>query len=203
MIGDRSTFPLPGMARALSQSYLFRCTEQAEAAAALCARGSWLSAMTVARSLLETIAAYRHQALKLADVVQTGDLQAIDGVLQAATFPTRHPELLARADDLAVQATNILTQIDALRAHRPSVRQDYDFLSEFAHPNALGNFLFFGKHTEAGDTVLFRPDGWIADESVKWVGAACYTLHAALEAADLMEGLAQNIFNRRPVRPTD
>jgi len=192
-IQNEARFRPPGMARALSQSYLYRCVEQAEAAASLCGQHSWLSAMTIARALLETIAAYRHQAHKLAGVVRTGDIQAIHDILHSASFATRLDGLRTIANDPAVQATNILTQVDALRDHRPSAREEYDFLSEFAHPNALGNFLFFGRHDRERDVVQFRPDGWIPDEALKWVGAAVFTIHAAIIAADEIEALAQEL----------
>ena len=154
-IQDATRFRPTGLARAISKCYLYRCFEQAESAASLCAQYLWLSAMTIARTLLDTIAAYRHQASKVAGVVRTGDVQAIHDT--PASFTTRLDDLRSIANDPAVLATNILTQVDGLREHRPSVRAEYDYLSEFAHPNALGNFLFFGRRNQEQDVVEFRP----------------------------------------------
>jgi hypothetical protein len=182
------------MARALSQSHLHRCVEQTDAAAILCNQHKWLSAITIARGLLETIATYHHLARKIESVVRTGDALAIYDALIAAGFATRDAELIDRAGTDDVQATNILTQIDALTSHRASVRQDYDMLSEHVHPNALGVLLFFGREDTVRNMIEFRTEGWNPDDAFKWVGAAVYTLHAALDAAEKMETAAQEIF---------
>jgi hypothetical protein len=183
----------PSVVQVLSQSHLHRCLEQTEAAALLCNNHRWLSAITIARGLMETIAAYYHLAQKIENVVRGGSIEAIYDALIAAGFATRDRDLIAHAATDAVRATNILTQIDALTAHRESARRDYDILSEHAHPNALGVLLFFSRQDTSQNVVSFRTEGWTADEAFKWTGAAIFVLHAALDAERKLETAAEVI----------
>jgi hypothetical protein len=80
-----------------------------------------------------------------------------------------------------------------LKEFRASVRDDYDYLSEYAHPNALGTFLFFGSHNSAVDIVKFQADGFEPNDWFKLVGAACSTLAAASKASYEVEQLANRI----------
>ena len=187
-------FRPPGMARALSQSYVWRCVELAEATAALCNLGHWLSAIANARTILETIAAYDHLAGKLGSIVDEGNVEAIHDFLHAACFQTRIPKFIEESGDNVVKATNVLTQIDALaKKSEGSIREDYDHLCDFAHPNSLGTFLFFGKHNDETDVVAFCGKGWIPAEAFRWVGCMFSNLDVALSAAEEIEGLAQRI----------
>jgi hypothetical protein len=181
------------MARALSQSHLHRCVEQAEAAAILCNEHCWLSAIVVARSLLETIAAYHHLARKIANLVRAGNIRATNDALLTASFATRDPELINQAGSDDVRATSILTQIDALASHHAGVRQDYDLLSEHAHPNAFGVFLFFSQESISRTNLEFRTEGWIAGKAFIMIGASISALHAALDASQTMEAAAQEL----------
>jgi hypothetical protein len=183
----------PGMARALSQTFVRRCVELAEASADLCHSGKWLAAIIMARALIETVAAYDHFVKGLRREVNGGDLQRIHDFIHARSFAARDDHLLKLVDDPAVKATNILTQIEALKEFRASVRDDYDYLSEYAHPNALGTFLFFGSHNSAVDIVKFQADGFEPNDWFKLVGAACSTLAAASKASYEVEQLANRI----------
>ena len=79
--------------------------------------------------------------------MESKDLTKIKALIRDRAFATRL-ERLVEADTDSVKATNILTQVNALDRLVDDIRADYDHLSEYAHPNSLGTFLFFGEMEE-------------------------------------------------------
>ena len=99
--------------------------------------GAGLVALTMVRSLFETVANFIDFENKLQVLLSKGDLQEIHDFVKERTFATRREELIEMTGSREVQATNILTQIDKLKSLRPSARDDYDYLCEYTHPKSL------------------------------------------------------------------
>lgn len=197
-------FRVPGMARALSQRHIWRCVELAESSASLCHLGHWLSAMSNARMLIETIAAFSHITKALEPIVESGDVQEIHDFLHVKTFPTKLKSFIEAAGDDAVKATSVLNQIDTWdKWDSRSIREDYDYLCEYVHPNGSGTFLFFGEQDLSNGSVLFKKEGWIVNEAFGWVGNICSRLDVALNANEKMEALAIQISGLEPTEAKD
>lgn len=166
----------------------------AEGSAILCQQSHWLSAITVARSLLETIAAYNEVVRKLRNLIRGGDIDDIFEFISAAGFATRLPHLIDVTGEPAVKAPNVLSQIDNLnKTDGNSARNDYDYICEFTHPNSLGTLLFFGRFDKKSGTMHFCSQGWDPESVGIWVAWVCSMLLVTLENDKTIEKLAQQI----------
>ena len=102
--------------------------------------------MIIARSIVETAAAIWAFKSNLEKAVQAEDLQAIDEIANEYTFHSRWKGW----KDPPKEAPSILTLIDKLDRELPDerdpkrIRNHYEFLSEFAHPNWNGTTGLFG-----------------------------------------------------------
>lgn len=123
------------------QSMLYRAVALAKGITESWSAGNGLSAVIVARSLIETIAAFAEIEACIRSLWLARDLVGIDEALKKATFGTRLADWLTEYPDLA--ATNILTSVKKLDRDIPGVSFAYDHLSERAHPNSLGHVQMF------------------------------------------------------------
>lgn len=111
-------------------------------------RGNALAAVILARSIVETAAAVWAFKSSLEKAISAKSLDAIDTIVNEYTFHSRWKKW---DGDLMVPTPNILTLIDKLDAEfladrkAKLIRESYDFLSEFAHPNWPGAAGLFGK----------------------------------------------------------
>jgi hypothetical protein len=137
----------------LQQSLLFRITMLAIGCADAWNSGNLVSSVLSARALLETIALCEETIIQLKASADTGDVDAIDDLASRQLFSTRNDELIA--DQTGYRATNVLTFIDKLDKKLSGVRESYDFLSEWCHPNASGHLLTYGEINKQTGTVRF------------------------------------------------
>lgn len=134
--------------------------------------GNLLTAITMARSLIEIAAIVRHLTDSIEKAIREKDVDALDKAVMSVGFGTRIEDLYE--DELAKEeykAQNILTTIDKMDKKMfqdgiPRLRKTYDFLSEFVHPNSFGilglysdNFakehrIEFGRTTRKKEAVL-------------------------------------------------
>ncbi len=180
-------FRLVGMIDAYRQACLYRCLHLTEASAALLRVDHGLAAMIMARSLIETIAAFVWFQRKLEGIVSEGDLQKVYHFVRGVSFATRLEPLIEKAGTVDVKAVNVLTQVDGLETFRIGIRDDYDHLCESTHPNALGTLLLFGRHDQATDVVTLVADDQFPDESFKWTVVAARMLEHFEHAFDAVE----------------
>jgi hypothetical protein len=83
------------------------------------------------------------------------DVPAMSKLPEQFTFTSR---VWADGDHF-VTPRSVLTYIDRLDRTITGIRHHYDVMSEMAHPNALGHFLFFGDMDHATATASFSDDG--------------------------------------------
>lgn len=188
-------FRVPNMMRAQSQSFIIRELELANSIVSLANQQNWLSIVIVCRALIETIASYTHFTKRLASLVESGDVQAIHDFSHSVSFGTRLTHLADQVEDMNVIVTNILTQVDAvLDLNGNGIRENYNHLSEYCHPNTFGTFSFFGQHDNDTDTIIFSRKGHYPNEAFYWVfntfGLLYQTLIFKLTIDDLANEVA-------------
>jgi hypothetical protein len=90
---------------------------------------------------VKTIATTHYVEVNLARYVEKKDFKAMSLLVDGQAYATRNEEWLK--DEAGLKAVNVLKAIDKLDGLIPGIRRHYDFLSEWCHPNYLGQrFLF-------------------------------------------------------------
>jgi hypothetical protein len=187
LMEPESLFRLSNYIRAYCQAHIRRCLSLAESAYVLFFDENGLVSLLCARAIYETVASFCHFEGQLQAIIKKGDLADIFEFTKAKAHATRIPFLLEKHGS-AVQATNILTQIDKLNALRPKAREEYDFLSDVTHPNSMGGYHFFASNPDKDDDVVTFSDGGPDPRAdLQWILAACSLLthfEAALNRID-------------------
>jgi hypothetical protein len=148
-------------AKVLYQCLVRRVLDAADGAVLGWNARNLLTALTMARSLVETTAALHDHSEKLKSAVSRESLDDVDAIIMAGIFASR--TFLGAADEIP-PSTNVLTLIDRLDgwlkqrgASGAVIRTFYDTLSEFAHPNFFGITLVYTDNDYAKGSVSFRP----------------------------------------------
>ena len=184
IIQDQETkFRVPGMIVAYGQSCLHRCLNLINASGRLLKSDDGPSAIILARSAIETVAAFVWFKKKIIQLIDEGDVVKIHDFVHATSFSTKLEHLIEKSGGEA-KATNILTQIDGLKSLRAEARTEYDHLCEITHPNSLGTFLLFAKHDRKADVVEFFTGDQFPDESFKWTVVAAQFARFLEDALD-------------------
>lgn len=187
-------FRVPNMMRAQSQSFIMRELELANSIVSLANQQNWLSIVIVCRALIETIASYTHFTKRLTSLVKSGDVQAIHDFSLSVSFGTRLTHLAEKVDDMSMIITNILTQVDAvLDLNGNGIRDNYNHLSEYCHPNTFGTFGFFGQHDNETDTIKFSRKGHYPNEAFYWVFSTFGLLSQTLIFKQTIDDLANEV----------
>jgi hypothetical protein len=186
-------FRTPGKIVTFGQVSLRRTQHLAIAAADLIQNGRGIAALIVARSVPETVGALVWYESKLQGLIDGADLEAIDKFVSSQAYATRQPHLIERAGTDEVKAVNILTQIDKLARIHKGAREDYDHLSEYVHPNAMGGMMYFSRRENESDTVSFIEEMEHPDEIWTFLLAAIYTMHVIPESLQKLGELADRL----------
>jgi hypothetical protein len=125
--------------------------------------GNVISAVTMARSLIETAALIFDLTEGIKKAVRVRDLPAVDNLVNKRLLGTRDATLLKQG--AGFEAANILSLIDKLdrfdrNLHKAKVgsvgaRKRYDILSEYVHPNFHGVLQLYGELDTANNSVRF------------------------------------------------
>jgi hypothetical protein len=137
----------------LQQSLLYRVTSLACGCADAWNAKNIVCSVLAARALLETVALCEHTTEKLLGRCEARDLDAIDDLANKELFSTRNEEMAS--DGVGFKATNVLTFIDKLDKQIAGVRESYDFLSEWCHPNGSGHLSTYGDINRSTGSVQF------------------------------------------------
>jgi hypothetical protein len=122
----------------LRQLYLRRCHHLMKNIFKSVRHNDGLAACFHARALLETIACFADLSLKVQNCYQ--DLPKTQALIKKNLLAGRYEELF----DENYKCINVLTAIDNLTKKRKlkNIRKNYDFLSEYTHPNSFGLHYF-------------------------------------------------------------
>jgi hypothetical protein len=141
----------------LQQSLLYRVCALANGVADAWNTNNVAAALIVGRALMETVAlteSVSNELLRLRDPMDVAAADGIDELCNQQLFSTRDDEKVA--DGHGYMARNILTYIDKFDKKIPSIRETYDFLSEWAHPNGSGHLFTFGEINKQTGWVTFH-----------------------------------------------
>ncbi len=105
-----------------------------------------LSAIIITRSMVETVSLLFCLHERLGKVVETEQVGDIEKFINQMGLGGRFEPL--EIDGEEIEALNVLSAIDKLDKIFKGVRKEYDFLSEYAHPNCHGTLMFFSQLKE-------------------------------------------------------
>ncbi len=103
-------------------------------------------AFLITRAIMESVALLYHLHKKVVSAIDNKDVTELNDWLENATLGSRN-------DDTDRTSPNILTALDRMEKEYPGVREMYDQLSEFCHPN-YGGVLASYSHLNEDKTVL-------------------------------------------------
>lgn len=141
----------------LQQALLYRVCALAIGVANEWNASNIICSVTLARALFETIVVAIHiqdELLRLRERINQDTAGAIDDLCDKHLFATRNQEIVDAG--YGHLATNIITYVDKFDKKIPSVREAYDFLSEFAHPNGSGHLFTYGEINRETGHVAFH-----------------------------------------------
>jgi hypothetical protein len=133
------------------------------------------SAMLLTRAAVETSAALWYATAKLDATLESGTVADLDTYLMRLAMGSKADR------DILPEPVNVLTFVDRVDKDVEGFRQQYDRLSEFAHPNWAGTTLLYSKSDAADCRTEFGSNIRGAD-STKMIGLA--NLNVALMAFD-------------------
>jgi hypothetical protein len=182
-----SGFRLSNHIRAYCQTFVRRSLCLFESAYSLFFTQNGLVSLMCVRAIYETVASFCYFEKELQAKLAAGeDSEAINTFLKYRAHQTRITELL-QAHGKDVQAVSVLTQVQKLKAIRPEVWEEYEFLSDYAHPNGLGAYRYFASDADANDVVTFSDGGQDPCGDLGWIIVGCKMLkhfEAALDRID-------------------
>jgi hypothetical protein len=165
-----SRFQLSNTIRAYNQAHLRRALMFIEAAHHHVSSGSGLVALTAVRCVFETVANFLDFEGELQALLSEGDLKKIHEFMRNRAHATRLENLKKAVGTPDVQAKSILTQINKMtKERRPKAREEYDYLCEYAHPNAFGGMLYFAHDDRSTDFITFSDRGQTPEDDLNWV----------------------------------
>jgi hypothetical protein len=137
----------------LQQALLYRVTTLAEGCAASWRDKHLLSSMLAARALIETVVLANHVGDELQKFTKSNDLDSTEYLLNSQLFSTKNQALVD--EGLAHLAPSIMKFIDKFEKKIPTMREHYEFMSEWCHPNGSGAFFTFGDLNKFTGEVRF------------------------------------------------
>jgi methyl-accepting chemotaxis protein len=138
----------------LQQSLLYRITLLAKGCADAWNAENIVCSVLAARALLETVALAMHISERLEQLMEEKKVAALDDLANEILFSTRNDEVVEGG--FGHRATNVLGFIDKLERKMAGIRESYEFLSEWCHPNASGHLFTYGEmNTTTGHVGFF------------------------------------------------
>jgi hypothetical protein len=153
------------------QGIVYRTIALCEAGKCCWNASNLLGATIMGRAVIETAAISFRFCREVERGVHSKDVAVIDGAVMKLTFAARHRSL----NDIMPEAPNILSSIDQLDRflcddkQTQNVRNVYEFLCEFAHPNWVGTVGLFGQIDKEECTQYFSDEQVIVDRVAAYV----------------------------------
>jgi hypothetical protein len=137
----------------LQQSLLYRVTLLARGCADAWNGDNIVCSMLAARALLETIVLCNFIRDEAERFVAAGDIEAIETLANEQLFSTKDEGVIAGG--FGHKAKSVLTYIDKFEKKIPGIREHYEFISEWCHPNGSGHLFTYGEINKQNGTVRF------------------------------------------------
>jgi hypothetical protein len=170
----------------LRQCLAYRVTDLVEGAMSAWGEWKWLGALVIGRAAIETVALIHSIEDRIRKHLDAKQIQELDEFVTTQIHAAKASDYLL---DEKFLASNIMNAVDRLDKTVPALRQYYDLLSEYAHPNSKGHYLFYGKLDEKRDAVEFSSGMTGARGTVRHVTSACLGIiiaQVSLETIDKM-----------------
>ena len=133
----------------LRESLLQRAIEIAQGALLLYRQGLIVPAFMITRACIENTSML-HMLKTKTTGVNVSNIHGLQEYLEKAVWGSKN-------DDTDVEALNILKSVDKMSKLLPHIRQSYDSLSEFAHPNYAGVVASYGRNIGPNFTAIITP----------------------------------------------
>jgi hypothetical protein len=180
---DQITIPEPGsgfrasnLIRIYLQAHMRRMLQLVEGAFVEFFDGRGVVAIMCARGLYVGLATVTDFEKELIPLIRGGDIETVFQFTKEKAHATRIKHLIETLDDPRVLAKNVITMVGKLKELRENVPDEYDFLSEIAHPNGMGAIQFFANMQNAEDVAYFSDSGPDARADLQWIFVAAYFL---------------------------
>lgn len=109
-----------------------------------------IPAFLVTRALLETVSLLYELHKKVVSAIDRKEVRQLDEWLERATLGRRNV-------DTKITAPNILSALDSMNTEYAGVREMYDQLSEFCHPNFAGVIASYSRLNDTESMLLLGP----------------------------------------------
>ena len=158
VIGAKSKTPLKVIVQ--REALLWRFVEIADGLRACLDVNNTLGALVFARGMIECTAAH-HQLNRTIRSAPGRSAEDIDKDVMRLLMGTRFFSIGDSSENNEVEAVNILTCLKHLDSKFEGVRDDYEYLCEFAHPNWAGTAGLFsiGDNTKDQINLGLYPEG--------------------------------------------
>jgi hypothetical protein len=171
-----SGFRASNLIRVYLQAHMRRMLQLVEAAFVEFFDGRGVAAIMCARGLYEGLATVTDFERELMPLIQGGDVQKIFDFTKEKAHATKLQHLADKVGNPNVLAKNVLTMVGKLKVIRENVPDEYNFLSEIAHPNGIGTVGFFANMHNAEDVAYFSGSGPDVHADLQWIIVAAYFL---------------------------
>lgn len=174
---------IPFKAKLISTGLIYRITDITDTMIGLYHNKKVVSVFILSRCAIEAAALLFFVYKRLEKVVKTKELKDIDNFLNRMSVGGRSEDTPKAPDGSTLEPSNILNAIDKLdKEFNTNIRREYDFLSEFTHPNCLGVLLSYGILNKHKNIYEFSYSALYENEKLNEpVGYALNALALALE----------------------
>ena len=118
-----------------------------------------------------------------------GDVQAVFQFTKEKAHATKKNNWIQKMGNPNLTAKNVVTMVGKLTNIRANVPEEYDFLSEIAHPNEFGAVGFFASMTNPEDVAYFDDSGPDVHADLQWIIIAAYFLTDFEQVMDRIEAV--------------
>lgn len=164
-----SGFRVSNLIRVYLQAHLRRMLQITEAAFVEFFDGRGVVAIMCARGLYESLATVTDFETQLKAKLAGGNLQDIFQFTKEMSHVTKNQGWIAKLGNPNVLATNVITMVKKLKSIRANIPDEYDFLSEIAHPNGVGAVGFFADMSSPSDITVFDDSGPDVHADIQWI----------------------------------
>jgi hypothetical protein len=176
-----NTAKIPWKAIAYRETLIWRIEELARTAYELFTHDELVSAVSLTRACIETVAAMWYLKQEIQKAIDTKDVTDTDNILMRLNFGSK-------SDITTYDAINVLTFVEKIDKEINGFKRNYLSLCEFAHPNWSGTSLLYSDPNLKNGNINYGKNVR-AKESVKFQGLL------SINTALLIFGYSYNEFN--------
>jgi len=129
-----------------------------------------LASSVISRTLIESTAAIHFLSEKLSNYMDNNEFEKAHKLVADMALQMKKPEKPERYGLLEIKEVHIMDALRKIQKTYPFILEEYDWLSELAHPNSMGVLGAFTKISEDKNEIQFLKES----ETKKWM-SACLT----------------------------